>query len=866
MVFRRYLCFALAFILLSSLSKNYGQIVFKELPNYQIKLNDSLFFDITSKRKIISLNGEWNVYSSKDKDKNKVAVNVPSVFEGDGELVFEKRFSLSRNEINNYKMKLFFLGLNYTADISVNNVIIYRHTGGEFPFNLELPRDILKEDANNLLSVKVFYELDSENTIPVKQRFLFPRSFGGIFRDVYIHLIPNISISDYNINYNILSKNNRVKFQFNSKIENKEFRNPADTLDDKNIFNLKVTLLSPDGAVNPSTPEEKFELKKNQEKEIELSMESAAPIFWSPDNPQSYTVKFELWHDETLVDIAKKKISIISLIANKDSLTLNDNLFKLNGVTYVPSFYDYGSLTSYNQMERDIKIIKQTGFNVVRFAKFVPHPYYLDLCERYGLLAFIEIPLNSIPKQLTQDQNFIARANSYVKNFIKEYKNYSAVAAVGFGGSYLPGIDAHISFLQSLVNTTKENYNGLTYASFLDANLKEIKGLDFYGLELFDKIPSAEETDQIKKAQNEIGKGKIIISGASYIVSLGNTDGYANAHSFEAQAKFFEDIIDYTKQYNLPGYFLNSMFDYRGDYTSVIGGYNKENLYHLGIAGENRSADRLSYKVVSAMLHNSENVTIPIGSKKDDAPMIFIVFGIVLAILIGILVNSGRKFREDASRALLRPYNFYADVRDQRIISGYHSTILLVVVSMVSGLLLSNLFYYFRESVAFERILLSFGSKNLMKVVSYICWNPFQSIIWLSIASAVVLIIVVFIVKAASFFVRNKVYLSNSYFTVVWSFLPLVLLIPVGIILYRILNANIGNEYIFIVLVLFTVWIFYRLMKGIYVIFDVNAGSVYLYSILFMLVIISSVFIYYEFKNSVFEYLQLTFNQYNLFG
>ena len=117
------------------------------------------------------------------------------------------------------------------------------------------------------------------------------------------------------------------------------------------------------------------------------------------------------------------------------------------------------------------------------------------------------------------------------------------------------------------------------------------------------------------------------------------------------------------------------MFDYRGDFTSIIGGYNKENLYKLGFLVKNRETDRLSYKVISAMLHNSENVTIPIGSKKDDAPMVFIVFGILLAILIGILVNSGRKFREDASRALLRPYNFYADVRDQRIISGYHSTI-----------------------------------------------------------------------------------------------------------------------------------------------------------------------------------------------
>ena len=95
--------------------------------------------------------------------------------------------------------------MNYSADISVNNVIIYRHTGGEFPFHFELPHDILKIDKKNVLTVKLLYKLDSENTIPVKQRFLFPQSFGGIFRDVYIHLIPNISISDLNVpsNYDL---------------------------------------------------------------------------------------------------------------------------------------------------------------------------------------------------------------------------------------------------------------------------------------------------------------------------------------------------------------------------------------------------------------------------------------------------------------------------------------------------------------------------------------------------------------------------------------------------------------------------------------------------------------------------------------
>jgi len=139
-----------------------------------------------------------------------------------------------------------------------------------------------------------------------------------------------------------------------------------------------------------------------------------------------------------------------------------------------------------------------------------------------------------------------------------------------------------------------------------------------------------------------------------------------------------------------------------------------------------------------------------------------------------------------------------------------------------------------------------------------------MSIFWLSVASFVFLIILSLLVKAVSFFVRNRVYYSSAYFTVVWSFLPLVLLIPVGIILYRVLTADIVNGYVFLALIIFTLWVFYRLMKGVYVIFDVNAGSVYFYSFLLIALGISTVVFYYEMSNSVIEYLQITLKLFNL--
>ncbi|HQJ47271.1 MAG TPA: hypothetical protein PK195_11530, partial [Ignavibacteriaceae bacterium] len=163
----------------------FPQVIFRDLPNYKLNSSDQFLFDISSSRDIIPLNGTWKVYTADDKKKEKVNVIIPSVFEGKGEFVFEKSFNLTSKQIDNNKISLNFFGINYSADISVNNAIIYRHPGGEFPFSLPIPRDLLRSDKANVISVKLFYELDALNTIPLKQRFLFPQNLGGIIRDVF---------------------------------------------------------------------------------------------------------------------------------------------------------------------------------------------------------------------------------------------------------------------------------------------------------------------------------------------------------------------------------------------------------------------------------------------------------------------------------------------------------------------------------------------------------------------------------------------------------------------------------------------------------------------------------------------------------
>jgi beta-galactosidase len=843
-------------------TESYSQIIFKNLPDYKIKLNDSSFFEINIKRDIIPLNGEWTVFSPKEKENQK-KISVPSVFSGEGELIFQKAFNLSQEQITSNKMELHFIGLNYTADISVNDNIIYRHPGGEYPFKFDLPKDLLFPDKRNILSVKLSYHLDSETTIPVKQRFMFPNNFGGIGKDVFIKLIPNISISDIDIAYSYNPEKRSAAFKITSRIENKEFRKDADTLSVHNNFTYRVRFVAPGNAQIINLNDHNFNLPANADQEIPHSAEINAPVLWSPSSPQLYTMFFEIYRGNDLIDRTSRRVGIYSLITGKDSLILNNSNFKLNGVAYTPSFYGYGSLFSYEQMERDMKLIKEAGFNAVRFAKSIPHPYLLYQCEKLGLLAFVELPVNSIPAGLADEVNFMNRSKGFLSNLLKAYKDYSIIAAYGIGSSYLPQLEGHQTLINEL-NTYLKSRNKKSYASFAGIDLVEL-GLDFYGIELFN-VSITTLADKIALLQETFGTGRIIISSATYVVNAGNTNGYINEHSFEAQAKYFEDLIDFTQKTPLSGYFINSMFDFRGDYPSLISGYTSDNLYRIGILGENRATDRLGYKIVYAKLNNTEIPTIPIGSKKDTSPMVFILFGLAIALLVGVLINSGRKFREDASRALLRPYNFYADVRDQRIMSGFHATILALIISAVSALLLSNLLFYFRQEIKFEKILLAFGNRDLLETVSYLAWNPGWALIWLSIGSLAVLLLITILVKIASFFVRNRVFISGIYYVVVWSFLPLVLLIPIGIILFRLLDADYTNLYIFVGLLLFTLWILYRLMKGIYVIFDVNPGSVYFYSFVFILVVIGGVILIYEIQSSVISYLTLTIKQYKLFG
>jgi len=93
-----YLLFLLLFALFFN-GLTPGQVVFRELPGYKPNLDDHSFFGITQTRDIILLNGKWKVYPADGDGEKKVTINIPSVFDGEGEFVFERSFKISERNV-----------------------------------------------------------------------------------------------------------------------------------------------------------------------------------------------------------------------------------------------------------------------------------------------------------------------------------------------------------------------------------------------------------------------------------------------------------------------------------------------------------------------------------------------------------------------------------------------------------------------------------------------------------------------------------------------------------------------------------------------------------------------------------------------
>lgn len=285
----------------------------------------------------------------------------------------------------------------------------------------------------------------------------------GIERDVYLYSTPKQYIADYKVT-SILEKNTYKDgvFELDVTVEGAaagiatiayELQNEAG----KTVLNGSQPVKSR-GLSNLITFDEK------RIPDVEK---------WSAEHPNLYTLILEL------KDANGKVTEVTGTKVGFRTSEIKDGRFCINGVPVLVKGVNrhehsqLGRTVSKELMEEDIKLMKRHNINTVRNSHYPAHPYWYQLCDRYGLYMIDEANIESHgmgygPASLAKDSTWLTAHMDRTHRMYERSKNHPAIVIWSLGNEAGNGINFERTYdwLKSVEKNrpvqyerAEENYN-----------------------------------------------------------------------------------------------------------------------------------------------------------------------------------------------------------------------------------------------------------------------------------------------------------------------------------------------------------------------------------------------------------------------
>lgn len=206
-----------------------------------------------------------------------------------------------------------------------------------------------------------------------------------------------------------------------------------------------------------------------------------------------------------------------------------------------------------------------------------------------------------------------------------------------------------------------------------------------------------------------------------------------------------------------------------------------------------------------------------------------LLYGFGLLLLFFLLMNADRRFREYVSRSLFRPFNFFADLRDRRLLPNAQTTLLAIILSGSAALCMSALLH--------DAYALSGSTPALVQHLpdGLRSWSLsegsgyFGLVLWMTAIVFGAILFAVLVLRFIAIFRKGRIMMGDTYNVVVWSVLPVVILLPFDLILPRMDVDTTTMRLASGILIGLFLWTYYRLLKGTGVLFDVYPARLYIY-------------------------------------
>ena len=314
-----------------------------------------IFHDNT--RTVLDLPHTWNAIDGQDGGNDYWR----------GTCCYEKKFKKLEFDAEKELVYLQFHGVNASARVILNGKEVCTHDGGYSTFRGDVTG--LLEAENEML----VYVDNSVNTkvYPQKADFTF---YGGIYRDVEL---LTVSKAHFDLDYF-----GGTGMKVTPEVEGKDAKILVETWNNTENGEVKVTLFDAEGNIIAEGNGEKTTLHVT---DVHL---------WNGVNdPYLYSVHAQLWVDGELADEIETSCGVRYFHFDPDrGFFLNGKPYNLHGVSRHQDFKGIGNAITKEHHDRDMELIREVGANTIRLAHYQHDQYFYDLCDRYGMIVWAEIP------------------------------------------------------------------------------------------------------------------------------------------------------------------------------------------------------------------------------------------------------------------------------------------------------------------------------------------------------------------------------------------------------------------------------------------------------------------------------------------
>ncbi len=817
-------------------------------------------------RFVVNLAGKWEMSTD---DENWQTTRLPGVALNTDKIYLRRTIRIDKKVTDKFSWELYFLGVDENIEIYLNSQFVGKYLGAMTPFSVQLPKRFILDNNNEL---KFVITAATGPSGQIKRQNIFMRKIKtGILRDFF--LVGNPIVYVNTIHY----KTKPTKSGWNVKatvavstgdIARFVSRNRSnDSLSNMGIIKTNVKIEGQiknkeTGAILSTFTARNIELESFRTVDLDFVTNSFAPLLWSPSHPNLYNLTFSIIKNGVVLDKKTVNMGFVSYRVKKNEhlaqLYINGKKTLMKGVTYVENFGS-GKPISYTRLENDIKRIKlNLGANLIKIKYGAPNPFLVQLCDKYGLLVLPELPLYDVPQSMYNLDEIKVRMRNLTDRYVSIYGSHPAIVAWGL----FDGVnDENSSTTDYVINTFKKYSNKLIYKT-VRFGVKTIntKGVDFIGLRDNRKFHSIGAiSDEIDRLAALAGDKPVFVE-YGFPIKPDNHYGYSDPLSLESQAYYILNLYHIVQKKKLMG---NIIFTYRDYYLeNPLMIVNNDNLY-LCSAGlvDIFSKQRLAFKTTKALFNVEKEPLMNSGSYSESTPIAFIVIGILFSVLIVFYLNRYKRFKEYFVRAFIRPYNFFADIRDQRIISNLQTIILAFILALTIGLYLSSVIYFYRTDTITQLILiLLIPTRAIQEFFFTIIWSPELLLLTITVFFFAQFFIVAAFIRLLAFFVRARIFYKDTLTIVVWSAVPIIILLPFSVIIIKLLVFSPALTWVvFITLAVFAIWTLLRILKAVGVVFDTHPTKTYIIGLAIVFVLLIGLISIYQFHYSIFYYTEYIF-------